>query len=62
MRNPVDDVDIQEIAQTLAGKVRALKAPGYVFFSSTSPEPWSTVYAGRIDFFGEAPIAADFFG
>jgi hypothetical protein len=55
-------MDIQEIAQAPAGKVRALKAPGYLFFLGTSSEPCSAFHTGRINFFGEAPIAPDLFG
>ncbi len=62
MRNPVDDMDIQETAQTLAGKIRAFKTPSYVVFVGTSPETCSTVDAGRVDYFGKAPIAPDLFG
>jgi hypothetical protein len=57
----VYNVDFGKITEALAGKVRALETPGYLFLFGAAAETVSAVPAGRIDVVGKTPIAADFF-
>jgi hypothetical protein len=60
MRNPVDDVDVQETVQPLAGEVLALKAPGHVLFLGASSKPVPAVDAVAVNSIREASVASDF--
>jgi hypothetical protein len=59
MRNAVNNVNIGEVLEALAGEVRALEAPGHLLFSGTAAETMPAIntmrhYPGR-----ETAIATD---
>ena len=59
MRDTVDNVNIIEVLQPLAGNARTLKTSSYTFLIRTEAKAMPAVNAGREGVIEEIPIIAD---
>jgi len=59
--NAFFNVNISEVSQPLAGKVRALKAPGHFMLTGTLMEAGTTLNTRRHYLIREAPVTVRFF-
>jgi len=60
VRNTIFNVNISEVSQPLAGKVRALKAPGHFMLSGTLTEAGTALNTRRHYLIREASVTVSF--